>query len=129
MDAAKYGRLLARTKPKVIETEREYERLAGELEKLDFSKEAIAPEQKALAELLARLIEDYEERRYPVPEASPPEVLRFLMEQRGLRQADLVGVVGSRSLVSDIVNGKRAVSKRLAKKLAAHFHVSAEVFL
>ena len=106
-----------------------YGRLLGQLEELDLSKDASSPEQQALAELLAKLIEEYEDRRYPMPEAAPREVLLFLMEQRELRQADLVQVMGSRSLVSEVVNGKRGISKTRAKKLEQFFRVSAAVFL
>jgi len=51
------------------------------------------------------------------------------MEQRGLKQADLVPVLGSRAQVSDLVNGKRGISKAQAKKLAEYFGVSAAIFL
>ena len=129
LDPAKYGQLLSETRPRRINNVREYERLLGQLEELDFSKQPLSREQRALADLLAMLIEEYEARRYPVPESSPHEVLRFLMEQRQLRQADLVAVAGSRSLVSEIVNGKRGISKNLAKKFARFFGVSAELFL
>jgi HTH-type transcriptional regulator/antitoxin HigA len=56
-------------------------------------------------------------------------MLRYLMEQRGLRQADLVPVLGSRSQVSDAVTGRRAISKAQAKKLAAYFHTSPDLFI
>jgi HTH-type transcriptional regulator/antitoxin HigA len=56
-------------------------------------------------------------------------MLQYLMEQRGLKQADLVPVIGSRAQVSDIVNGKRGISKAQAKKLAAFFHTSVELFI
>jgi HTH-type transcriptional regulator/antitoxin HigA len=113
----------------VIETEEEHGRLVKELENLDFAKHGLSPEEEALAALLAKLVEEYEERRYPIADAPPHEVFRFLMEQHGLRQADLVPVVGSRSQVSDIVSGKRGISKAQAKKLAAFFHVSADAFI
>jgi HTH-type transcriptional regulator / antitoxin HigA len=59
----------------------------------------------------------------------PHEMVRYLMEQRGLRQADLAPVIGSRAQVSDLVNGRRGISKAQAKKLAQFFHVSAELFI
>lgn len=51
------------------------------------------------------------------------------MDQRGLRQADLVPVLGSRAQVSDIVTGKRGISIRQAKKLAEFFHTGPEMFI
>ena len=86
------------------------------------------PEEKALAELLTKLIEDYDEIHSPLPEAPPHKMVAYLMEQRGLTQTDLVDLIGSRAQVSDLVNGKRAISETQAKKLAAFFHVSTDFF-
>jgi HTH-type transcriptional regulator/antitoxin HigA len=54
--------------------------------------------------------------------------LRSLMEEHGLRQPDLLDVFGSRGIASEVVNGKRAISKAQAKKLAGLFHVPADLF-
>jgi HTH-type transcriptional regulator/antitoxin HigA len=56
-------------------------------------------------------------------------VIGFLMEHKGLRQADLLPVFGSRSVASAVLNGKREPSKAHIRKLAEFFHVSPEVFL
>lgn len=56
-------------------------------------------------------------------------MVRFLMDQRGLRQADLVPVLGTRTQVSEIVSGKRGISKAQAKRLAEFFHTSVELFI
>jgi HTH-type transcriptional regulator/antitoxin HigA len=56
-------------------------------------------------------------------------MLRFLMEQRNLRQRDLIPVFGASSVASDVVNGKRAISKAHARKLAEFFQVPADLFL
>ena len=81
-----------------------------------------------LAEALGELIQAYEKRQSPMPEAEPSEVLRYLMTEQGLKQADLAGIA-SQGTISDILSGRRGISKALAKKLAARFHVSAAVFL
>ena len=81
-----------------------------------------------LVEALGELIQTYEKRQTPMPEAEPREVLRYLMTESGLKQADLAGIV-SQGTISDILSGRREISKALAKKLAAKFHVSAAVFL
>jgi HTH-type transcriptional regulator / antitoxin HigA len=60
---------------------------------------------------------------------NPHEMVRYLMEQRGLTQADLVPVPGSHAQASDLVNGKRGISKAQVKKLAEYFGVSPELFL
>jgi HTH-type transcriptional regulator/antitoxin HigA len=125
----RYGRLLAKSLPRVIENEAEFDNMVGQLEALDFQGRPLTPEEQALGNLLARLIEDYDERRHPLPQLPPAEMLQWLLEQRGLRQRDLVSLLGASSVVSDVVNGKRSISKSQAKKLAAFFHVPVEVFL
>ena len=103
--------------------------MVARLEELDFAKRKLTQEEKALREILAALIEVYDEEHYQIPEQPPHEMVKFLMEQRGLKQADLVSVLGSRAQVSDLVNGKRGISKAQAKKLAEYFGVSAELFI
>ena len=128
LDAARYGKLCAETLPKVIESDEEFDRMVEHLERLTF-KQAVSAEEKALAELLQRLIQAYDDEHYPMPEVPPHEMVKYLMEQRGLKQADLVPVLGSRAQVSDLVNGKRGISKAQVKALAEYFGVSAELFI
>jgi len=61
--------------------------------------------------------------------AEPVEALRVLMEDRKLRQRDLIPVFGSSSVVSDVLNGKRSISKAHARKLAEFFHVPVSLFI
>jgi HTH-type transcriptional regulator/antitoxin HigA len=128
LDPKKYGRLCADVVPTVIKNNKQFDRLVNKLEELD-RKEHATREEEALAELLAKLIEAYDEEHYPAPAIPPHEMVRHLMEQRGLRQADLVAVIGSRAQVSDLVNGRRGISKAQAKNLAQFFHVSVELFI
>jgi len=72
---------------------------------------------------------DYEDRKYPLGHAAPAEALRVLMEDRGLRQRDLIPVFGSSSVASNVINGKRSISKAHARKLAAYFGVPASLFI
>lgn len=128
IDQRRYGKLLARTLPRVVETREEFDRMVEMLEQLHFPERALSAEEETLANLLLKLIQDYDDK-VELPELPPHEMVRFLMEQKGLRQADLVPVLGSRAQVSDLVNGKRGISKAQAKKLAAYFKVSVELFI
>ena len=88
-------------------------------------------ESHPLAEVLDYLADQvaaYEDEHYPVPEDEPKEVLRFLMDQQGLKQEDLADC-SPQSRISDILNGRRGHSKDIAKKLARRFHVSVALFL
>jgi len=64
-----------------------------------------------------------------IPQATPQDVLLHLIEVRELKQADLVGVIGSKGVVSEVVNGKRAISKAQAKALGEFFKVNPSVFI
>jgi HTH-type transcriptional regulator / antitoxin HigA len=113
----------------VIETEREFESMVAQLERLDFPARTLAPEERALQELLSKLVEDYDSRKHPLPSLAPRKLLLFLMEQRELRQRDLIPVFGSSSVVSSVLNGKREISKAHARKLAGFFGLSTDLFI
>lgn len=128
LDEKTYGQLLRRTLPRVIHTDEECDRLTSELLRLD-ERENLTPEKREMAELLTVLIDEYEERRYPIRKASPQQTLQHLMEARKLTQKDLWKLFGSKGITSEVFHGKRSISKAQAKRLARFFHVSAELFI
>ena len=127
-DPIRYGELCAEAIPRVITDDREFDRMAKKLEDLAFRGKPTA-EETALVELLATLIQAYDERHHPLPQLPPHKMISFLMNQRHLRQADLLPVFGSRSAASDVLSGKREPSKAHIRKLADFFHVSTDLFL
>ncbi len=129
LDPEAYGKLLATELPVRIENDEDFERMVERLEELDFAKRKLTKEEEAYRDVLAVLVADYDDRHYEIPDSPPHEMVKFFMDQQGLKQADLVPVLGSRAQVSDLVNGKRGISKAQAKKLAEFFHVSVELFI
>ena len=130
LDAKKYARLLRRALPAPLETEAEYERLLAEVKRLmDKGAEARSPEEDKLFDLLVTLIEQYEEKQYPMDPVKPHEMLHHLMAVRGLTHKDVWSLFGSKGVASEVLNGKRSISKAQAKKLAAFFHVSVALFI
>ena len=130
LNARRYARLLSQRLPQVVRTENENEEmLAAIWELMRQGEDNLSAEELALLELMSVLVERFEEEHYPIPDSPPHRILQHLMESRNARQADLVPILGGRGRVSELVNGKRAISKAQAKALAAFFHVSAEVFL
>jgi HTH-type transcriptional regulator / antitoxin HigA len=127
IDRSIYGDLLVKHQPKVIETENENEAAIALAESLENRQRT--PEEDALLELLVILIEKFEEDNYPLPNLESQGMLLHLMEARSMKQEELVGVIGSRGVVSEIVNGKRAISKAQAKILGELFHVSPSLFI
>ena len=103
--------------------------MLAEIEKLMDKSEHRTAEEDAALDLMVRLVKDYEEEHHLLPDPSPHEMLAYLMEQRGLKQADLLPIFKSRGYVSDVVNAKRAISKVHAKQLAEFFKVSASLFI
>lgn len=125
----KYGELLVGVLPQAIETEEELDRMMKVIDKLLSKGDHISPEEEKLLVLVSDIVEKYEDEHYPIPDSPPHEVLKFLMEQNDLKQSDLLHVFGSSGVASEVVNGKRAISKAQAKALAKHFNISAEVFI
>ena len=111
----------------VIHTEAENERCIAVLEALD-SRSDLSVEEKRIAELLTLLIEDFEDKTYRLPAASSVEIVRHLMDANGLRQADMVDVFGSPSIVSEVMNAKRDLAKSHIERLSQRFNVFPALF-
>jgi HTH-type transcriptional regulator/antitoxin HigA len=130
LNPAKYGKLLTATLPKVIETREEFDRavaLMQDLDRREVRGDALSREELTLRELLEQLVMVYDRSELPKP--PPDDMIRYLMEQQGLKQADLVPIFGARSIASDVINGKREPSKAHIRKLAEFFHISPAAFL
>lgn len=82
----------------------------------------------SLVDLVLRLIEEWEDEHVHIPNAEPKEVLRYLLEINNLKQKDLAEIA-SQTLISEILNGRREISKRLAKALGSRFNVQSSVFI
>jgi HTH-type transcriptional regulator/antitoxin HigA len=86
------------------------------------------PEEEEAIELISLLIDHYETEHYPMPEAEPADVLRFLLEQNGLSQRDIAPELGCESTVSLVLSGKRQLNRDYIARLSRRFHVSPAVF-
>jgi HTH-type transcriptional regulator/antitoxin HigA len=115
IDRRKYARLLAKASPVVIEYEKDYERILAQVEKLMLKKK-LSPEEDKLFDLMVTLIEDYENEHYQLNASTPRGILRELMEARAVKSGDLSDIIGSKSHLSEILSGKRDISKAQAKK-------------
>lgn len=126
-----YAELLIKYQPKVIETKEEYRQALAVVEYFVFKKDRTL-EEMALYDLAVMLVKDYESKLLPMDDwkmQSPTEMLQYLMESSGKKQSDLVGIIGSSGIVSEVVNGKRSISKSQAKKLGEMFKVSSSLFI
>jgi len=124
----KYAQLVANSLPIPPGTEAENERLIKRLSALS-ERDDLSPEESALTELLAIVIEDFEEKHYALPSVEPYKALKALMQDRGLRHKDVWPVVGNKGLTTEILNGRRKIGAAVAKRLAAHLQVPVELFI
>jgi len=130
IDKTKYSALLAKTLPGIIETEEENECALETVNRLmDKGEDNLSPEENRLFRLFVRLIEDFEEKAYPMPDVKPHERLKYLLEEKEMKQKDLLPIFNSEGVVSDILNGKRPITLKTARKLADFLNVPVEVFV
>ncbi len=80
------------------------------------------------AEVLATLIQRYEEKYFPIGQPSPVDAIRFRMEQQGLKPKDLVPYLGSASKISEVLSGRRSLSLAMIRNLMG-LGIPAEVLL
>ena len=112
------------------QTEEEYDRMVAAVEQLiGKGEDGLSPEESALLETMAILVQAYDDRHHPLPPVAPNEMLAYLMETSGRTAKDLLPVLGTRGRVSEILGGKRSISKEQAKKLASVFKVAADLFI
>lgn len=113
---------------KVIKTEKQYYNYCHILEELVSLKKKSRLQQDII-ELLTLLIEKWDEEHNSFSDADPIEMLKYLMTENKLKAVDLAGILGiSKSLMSDILNYRRGLSKEIIRKLSDHFKLSQETF-
>lgn len=123
-----YATLVSKAEPKVVHDEALNEKFIHILEEMDARWDTLSAPEKDLHELLLLLIQDFERRNYKLRAATPIDVITELMEANGLKQKDLVGVFETASVVSEVLSGKRELTKDHIKRLCARFNVSPELF-
>jgi HTH-type transcriptional regulator/antitoxin HigA len=112
---------------KVLKTEEDYNKASLRLMEI-FHAEPNSKEADEL-ELLIILIKDYDEQHYQLPELDVLEVIKYKMQEMGVKSKDLEQIIGSKGHVSAVLSGKREITLKMAQKLKNYFSIPAEVFL
>ena len=114
-----------------LESIRDDDHLGAAIAKIDqlIDRPALSPGDEVYLYALTDLVELYETAHFPIPEASGLDVLRFLMEANDMRQKDLVPLLGSKSVVSEVLSGKRPLTLAHITKLSERFNLPADVFI
>lgn len=114
-------------KYKLITSEEEYEKALINLEKVfDASPETREGQE---AELLALLIEQYEEYNYQIETPDPIVAVMIRMEEMQLKQKDLVGIIGSKGIISEVLNRKRKLTVKMIRNLSTTLKISPNVLI
>ena len=112
---------------KPIKTEQDYRKA---LERLDIIFDAPTDTKEGdEAEILSMLIENYENEHYPIDAPDPIEAIKIRMEELNMRQKDLVGVIGGKSRVSEILNRKKRLTVDMIRELERLLQISASVLV
>ena len=112
---------------KPIKTEQDYNEALKRLEKI-FDAPVNSKEGDE-AEILSLLIDNYENKFYPIDAPDPIEAIRIRMEEMNIKQKDLVGVIGGKSHVSEILNKKKRLTVEMIRKLEDLLHLSASILV
>ena len=112
---------------KPIKTEKDYEKALERLE-IIFDADSNSKEGDE-AEILSMLIENYENKHYPIESPDPIEAIKIRMEEMNLKQKDLVGIIGGKSSVSEILNKKKKLTVEMIRELESVLKISASVLV
>ena len=114
-------------KIKIINTESEYDQALQRMEKI-FDSEPNSKEGEE-ADLLALLIEDYEDRVHSIDSPDPITAIKIRMEEMELKQKDLIGVIGSKGIVSEVLNRKRKLTVNMIRNLSERLKIAVNVLI
>ncbi len=125
-----YESLLLDYLPRPVRTQREYDQVCRQIAKLMSGGSKLPQAESELLEILSLLVAQYESTGHAIRDASPAEMLAFLLDARGVSNAAVARETGiPRSVITDILAGRRSVSTANVAKFAKYFHVSPAVFI
>jgi HTH-type transcriptional regulator/antitoxin HigA len=129
MSTVSYPELLRQAQPEIINDDKTHRRALATVDAL-MKKARLSKAEEKLLDLLAKLVNDYEETIYPTPSVAPGVMLEHLLHAKETTQAELSRRTGvSRSTISEVLKGKRNLSVESAFRIAKHFHVDPALFL
>lgn len=114
---------------RIIRSTEEHQRALARMSKLmDLDPEPGTPEDEEM-DLLGLVIKHYEEKHFPMDPPDPIEVIKFMMDQQGLKKKDLIPYIGSAPKVTEVLNGKRSLSLSMIRRLSEGLKIPAGVLI
>ncbi|MFN8349551.1 MAG: transcriptional regulator [Spirosomataceae bacterium] len=111
----------------ILKSEKDYDESLRRIDEI-FDAAPGTPEGDE-AELLLLLIKDYEKRYHPVLPPDPIEAIKLTLDEKGLKAKDLVGVIGSKGYISQILNRKKPLTAEIMRILNRQLGIPAEILL
>ena len=112
---------------RIIRNEQEYEAALQRLGEIFDAQEGTSESDEA--DVLSLLIDDYENKHYPIDPPDPIEAILIRMEEMHLKQRDLVGIFGGKNRVSEVLNRKRKLTVEMIRKINSRLHLSPEILI
>lgn len=112
---------------KPIKTEADYKEALKRVEEI-FDAKIGSPESDEL-EILGLMVDDYENKHYPIEAPDPIEAIKIRMEELNLKQVDLIPEIGGKSRVSEILNRKRRLTVEMIRKLTIRLNLSSNLLI
>ncbi|HEY9706049.1 MAG TPA: helix-turn-helix domain-containing protein [Allocoleopsis sp.] len=123
-----YRALINQFLPHPIKNDEDFQATQKVIDSL-LDKSELTTDEEEYLHLLGTLVYEYEQNLQPIPDIYGVELLKVLMEERGLTETDLIFILGSESTVFDIINQEQKLSLEEIEKLAVYFHISPAAFL
>ena len=111
----------------ILKSKKDYENALRRMEEI-FEAKPNTVERKE-AELLALLIETYEEEHFKIDLPDPIEAIKIRMQEMDLKQKDLIGIIGSKGIISEVLNRKRKLTVSMIRNLSQSLHIPAAVLI
>lgn len=112
---------------KLIKTEDDYQIALARLDETFDAKSGSSESDEA--DILALLIDEYENKNFPIEAPDPIEAIKIRMEELDLKQKDLVGIIGGKSRVSEILNKKKKLTVEMVRTLAERLNLSVQILI
>ncbi|QUY45381.1 type II toxin-antitoxin system HigA family antitoxin [Acaryochloris marina] len=127
-DASTYESLVQEFIPRPIHTDQQLQAVQTRIDTLIDLERELTPDETDYLDLLGTLVWEYEQTLEAIPDIYGVDLLKVLVEDRGLRQKDLVPIFKAESIISDIFKGRRQLTTRHIQELAEYFAVSPAAF-
>ena len=115
--------------PRIIKTDAEYRKSLTVVESLMNRDPEPESEEGKLLETWSVLINDYEERRFPIDSPDPVEAIKFRMEQMNIDRKNIIRIFGSKTSASEILNNKRPLSLKMIRSLHEELHIPSDILI